>query len=1192
MNILREYEDVFSTSPESLPKPMKEVPPHVFKMKEGAKPVYCRRPYWGPQTRAYLKQWTEWALDEGLLEPAPESSWASRIVIAPKYKGGTAKSQTPDGLRICVDFTAVNAWVEKMVPTYPDPHAQLKRAAGYDWYFSGDGLKQFWSIVLAEKCRDMTAIWTPLGLMRFTRLIMGTSNASTVAQNHYTRAINRFITGTLPGGEAIADRVFNFQDDFLLAGSLQEIKIILKAFLHMCRQAGIQMNPAKTHLTNGKTGAQFYGFKVTKKGVHPAEKNLDPIKKMTAPKDVSGVRAILGVFNQFRSFIKRYDRITKPIQDLVKKHARFKWTDEAQKALNELKAIMLKGDLYLKVQDPTVPLELETDGSDDGWGAILYQMIKGERRVICMWSKQWSASMRRMPAYYRETKAWMLGVEKARIYADYNHHPLVCWTDHIPLTYLKHTSGKGPVSQFHLDHLSSIDYVIKYRKGTEIGADHVSRFPLLGPRHMGPGGRKKAVEILILNLPAEFRPQGKIWVYAGKETGEAKGAIRAWRLNKQDKHLLPHDGRPTPKNIMSKEYTFAIWIPHAENIVNVLQKAYEKNEPFACLIPSGLVHVLQLSQEAKTKLALSAKIALLQPELTWIIHRVEGMAHRVMAAWSVQSFISQMPETNESKNHVGPAGWKDEEFLAEQKEAAKAYKQECVVTRKDGFAIYKPDAQTQLVILPPGRAKELTMWQHERMCHAGQAKVATELAKHFHWPNLRTDVRRWVTQCPSCQLLKAKRRKAHNHFRAKPEHKPRTAYAMDFYGVGQSKNGYKNILGIIDLATSELALFPTKDRKAKTVRECLLAGIFLSKGCPSTLHSDHAREFISKAVKRICSILGCRQTTTLAHHPTGNATIERVWQYITLVLRNCNNEQYKHWDGFVKLWEHTWNTNPHTLLEVSPFEAAHGMPAVSATETLANTPVMRITGMQKDDLIAIQKAAKANIIAMKQLRTHDKAMRAIKANQTKISQTFKVGDKVSFYIPPTGSEAARRSTRKTKHLLQYKGPAVITNVRTPTTYDLTYKGRQYARATSELRPYRAERETNIVQTNAEEEARNLQIGSWVAYLEESGDKQFHIGKVKSLGDNIVLQAFATHNKNLQKAKWKPLLQLVKTEQYTLYPDKRTVQVQVLDEIPTSSQKELIIATNLKLVKQKLDKKSRVTLQLQFKTHHQLGKTFP
>ena len=103
-----------------------------------------------------------------------------------------------------------------------------------------------------------------------------------------------------------------------------------------------------------------------------------------------------------------------------------------------------------------------------------------------------------------------------------------------------------------------------------------------------------------------------------------------------------------------------------------------------------------------------------------------------MAAWNVQSFISQMPEAGEERNRTGPMEWKDEEFLQDQAQTAKAYQQEYVVTRDDGFKIYKPDAGTQLVILPTKRAKELTMWQHERMCHAGQAKVATEIAKHFH----------------------------------------------------------------------------------------------------------------------------------------------------------------------------------------------------------------------------------------------------------------------------------------------------------------------------------------------------------------------------------------------------------------------------------------------------------------------------
>ena len=87
------------------------------------------------------------------------------------------------------------------------------------------------------------------------------------------------------------------------------------------------------------------------------------------------------------------------------------------------------------------------------------------------------------------------------------------------------------------------------------------------------------------------------------------------------------------------------------------------------------------------------------------------------------------------------------------------------------------------------------------------------------------------------------------HFRANPQHKPRTSYAMDFYAIPKSKEGYTQLLGIIDLATSQLTLCPAKDRTARTVTENLLQRIFLEKGCPICIHSDHAREFIAKATK-------------------------------------------------------------------------------------------------------------------------------------------------------------------------------------------------------------------------------------------------------------------------------------------------------------------------------------------------------
>ena len=194
----------------------------------------------------------------------------------------------------------------------------------------------------------------------------------------------------------------------------------------------------------------------------------------------------------------------------------------------------------------------------------------------------------------------------------------------------------------------------------------------------------------------------------------------------------------------------------------------------------------------------------------------------------------------------------------------------------DGFKLYHPDSSQTLAVVPEPYVRELVEWQHRQLCHGGHNKVYRAVKPHWHWPEMKRDIRRIVTACAACQLLKAKRARAHRHFRAKVFCTPRTSWGMDFYGVAESLNGYNNILGAVDLATAEIRLFACKCRTGPVVTDCTLHGIVLRDGCPLHIHSDAAREFISKAMKRLCQLIGCQQTTTLAHHPTGNATIEKV----------------------------------------------------------------------------------------------------------------------------------------------------------------------------------------------------------------------------------------------------------------------------------------------------------------------------
>ena len=119
-----------------------------------------------------------------------------------------------------------------------------------------------------------------------------------------------------------------------------------------------------------------------------------------------------------------------------------------------------------------------------------------------MWSKKWATeAWQKKPPYHREAKAWMNGMELALPYTMCNQHPIECYTDHSPLKWVKHTSGKGPVSQFIIDKLSVVDYNMHYIKGKDnVIADALSRFPMLGTKTLARTGLKETINLLLAAL--------------------------------------------------------------------------------------------------------------------------------------------------------------------------------------------------------------------------------------------------------------------------------------------------------------------------------------------------------------------------------------------------------------------------------------------------------------------------------------------------------------------------------------------------------------------------------------------------------------------------------------------------------------------------------------------------------------------
>ena len=178
-------------------------------------------------------------------------------------------------------------------------------------------------------------------------------------------------------------------DDTFIHLTAEEHMDDLMDLFKVLRKYGLKLSPHKCQFFKKKIVYMGLEFQVQGDKVYytPLKDKCDAIRNLESPKTLRQTRAFRKMVNFLSSFLPNLCRLLIPIYDLQKKAKMFKWTDEAERAFNEIKKLLISPPV-LKAPTPDSLFRLKSDTSREGVGGTLLQKQGDEWVVIRYHSKR------------------------------------------------------------------------------------------------------------------------------------------------------------------------------------------------------------------------------------------------------------------------------------------------------------------------------------------------------------------------------------------------------------------------------------------------------------------------------------------------------------------------------------------------------------------------------------------------------------------------------------------------------------------------------------------------------------------------------------------------------------------------------------------------------------------------------------
>jgi len=327
-------------------------------------PMYGALPEKRRIIEAQLDKWFE----QGVIEPS-KSPWSAPVIIA--YRHGKP--------RFCVDYRKLNTATTPDEFPIPRQLEILQSLSGAQVLSSLDALSGLTQLELHPDDIEKTAFHTHRGLFQFRHMPFGLRNGPATFQRVMQNILAPYLW--------LFCLVY-IDDIVVYSKSYEEHINHLDRVLEAIEKSGITLSPSKCHLFYGSI--LLLGHKVSRLGLSTHQEKVKAIVELECPKKLSQLQAFLGMVVYFSAFIPYYANICAPLFQLLRKGAKWKWTEIEEHAFQSAK-IALQSSPVLGHPMEDQPYRLYTDASDEAAGCALQQVqpikirdLRGTKAYDCL----------------------------------------------------------------------------------------------------------------------------------------------------------------------------------------------------------------------------------------------------------------------------------------------------------------------------------------------------------------------------------------------------------------------------------------------------------------------------------------------------------------------------------------------------------------------------------------------------------------------------------------------------------------------------------------------------------------------------------------------------------------------------------------------------------------------------------------